>query len=82
MRNSSAVQVHELKPSYSVAEMASLLRMPAHRARRLLEKLGVLSADGGRTRVVWVSALRKAAPEVWDSIVEVHDLRAPGARPD
>lgn len=60
----------ELKPFYTVAEIAELLRVDRQRAAGMLARLGVLDSRCGRIRIVWLSTIRERCPEVWESILD------------
>lgn len=60
----------KLKACYTLSELASMSGISRWRVRRLLERNGVAIAKSGSDRVVFLSALKKALPELWDSILE------------
>jgi len=60
----------ELKAAYSIPELAEMSGMDRHRVRRMLESNGVELKRSGRAILVFTSALRRALPDLWDSILD------------
>ena len=59
-----------LKACYSIPEIAHMAGISRWQVRRLLDANGVELGRNGRTRVVFLSALKRALPELWDSILD------------
>jgi len=60
----------KLKACYTIPELAELAGISRWRVRRLLEKNGVQLGRNGSDRVVYLSALKRALPDLWDSILD------------
>jgi len=58
----------QLKAAYSIPELAEMAGMPRGKVRRMLDSNGVQLRRNGRVYVVFLSALRRALPDLWDSI--------------
>ncbi len=62
----------DLKPCYTVEELARLLHLPERRTVRLLKRLKVLPPKPGREPLVWLADLKKLAPDMWESLSHAH----------
>lgn len=63
----------EVRAVYEVAELARLAGVTRQTMHRILDRLDV-STVPGRPTFVFLAALRRAAPDLWDSIVEVQGV--------
>jgi hypothetical protein len=60
----------KLKAAYSIPELARMSGMHRHKVRRLLEANGVELGRQGRVLVVYLSALKRALPDLWEGILD------------
>jgi hypothetical protein len=59
-----------LKAAYTIPEIAALAGISRGRARRILESNHVELRRNGRVIVVYLSALKRALPDLWESILD------------
>ncbi len=64
----------EIKPLYTVGEVATMLHFPAEKVRRMLNAGHLDSEKLGGGRYVTLASLQ-ALPAVWESILLVAQLR-------
>jgi hypothetical protein len=60
----------EIKPAYSIPELACALRWSVQRVRRLLASHGVPLVQSGRRVYVARTVFEKSFPDLWESMVE------------
>lgn len=70
----------KLKATYSVPELAEMAGITRHEMLRVLRSNGVPLARNGRKIVVFLSAFKRAMPDLWESILDVVSLRAGASR--
>ena len=65
-----------VKSVYSVAQLARLAGISTRRMARLLKRVGLLEgpAEPGLSPTISVTQLRRAWPDLWDSIVYVQSV--------
>lgn len=58
----------EVKPLYSIAELADLFQIHRNSIVRLLESEGIEFVWVGRKRYVPLASIRDRLPQVWESV--------------
>lgn len=64
-----------IKPIYTVPELARMMALTTKRALRLLARAGV-PVQPGDPRMVYLSDLKAMAPEIWTSMEEAAHIKA------
>jgi plasmid maintenance system antidote protein VapI len=64
----------EIKVVYTIPELARMLRISRFRVARLLKASNVQTRRSGRSILVFLSEIKKALPELWESMQEQADL--------
>jgi hypothetical protein len=59
---------------YTIPELADLVGISRWRLRRLLERADIEMHRSGRIRVVYLSSISQALPELWQSIVARREI--------
>jgi hypothetical protein len=59
-----------LKAAYGIPELAEMGGMRPDQVRRLLVSNGVKLSKNGRIYVVFLSELKRALPDLWESILD------------
>jgi len=60
----------QLKAAYSVPELAEMSGLQVDRVRRMLVSNGVKTERNGRVIVVYLSQIKRAMPDLWESILD------------
>jgi AraC-like DNA-binding protein len=63
-----------LRAAYTVPELARMMGLSPWRLTRILQAQGVTITSVGRSRIVFLEALRRAAPDAYRSLVAMRDL--------
>ncbi len=64
-----------LRAVYTCQELADLMGISALRTRRLILRSGIRVERSGKRILVPISAFRIAFPELWESIITVHQMK-------
>lgn len=64
-----------VKPIYTVPELARMLGISRFRATTLLRRVGV-PIQPGDPRMVYLSDIKACAPEIWTSMEEAAHIKA------
>lgn len=65
------VKKKQLRPVFTVAELAEVLDWPTQRTRRALMRLGVIEASTGRRALITYADLIERAPSVYYALLAV-----------
>lgn len=60
----------KLRACYTLSELAAMAGISRWRVRRILERGGVEIHRNGSDRLVYLSAIKRALPDLWDSILD------------
>ena len=59
------------KTYYTIAELANLIGMNRRTCDRMLQRIGILTTPGGKgRRIIWLSDIQSAMPEMYASMVD------------
>jgi len=61
---------NDLKAAYTVPELAKMMGLSRFQVGRMLTKAGIVTESSGAKRWVWISELKRRAPEAWASMLD------------